>query len=156
MCEYEYRGVHPSCGDWWSVYDAPLISTGAFWERLQPCAACLSTCSCTGFALESCTKFPFWAWEVFCCCFFLNRVCPTALSDFFFSFFNEVFYTPVLQVRHQVMKWFWSMDKPGNILGIFGPMIMNRCGVVLGALLFLRNFGRTAWHRKCTVIKFNL
>lgn len=139
MCEYEYRGVHPSCGDWWSVYDAPLISTGAFWERLQPCAACLSTCSCTGFALESCTKFPFWAWEVFLV--FLKKGLPDSFFWFFFSsFFNEVFYEPVLQVRHQVMKWFWSMGKPGNILGIFGPMIINRCGVVLGALLFFKEF----------------
>lgn len=54
----------------------------------------------------------------------------------FLFFFNEVFYAPVLQVIHQVMKWLWS----NNILGIFGPMIINRCCVVLGALLFLKEF----------------
>lgn len=72
---------------------------------------------------------------------FLKKGLPDSFFWFFFpSFFNEVFYEPVLQVRHQVMKWFWSMGKPGNILGIFGPMIINRCGVVLGALLFFKEF----------------
>lgn len=73
-------------------------------------------------------------------CFFKKGFARQLFLIFFPSFFNEVFYEPVLQVRHQVMKWFWSMGKPGNILGIFGPMIINRCGVVLGALLFFKEF----------------
>lgn len=130
--------------DWWCVQQcsSPFHQcTSAFWERFS--------------ALDICTRFLSRAWE------FWQR-----FPDSFVWSFYEVFYTPALRARGQVMmKWFWVTGKPGNIFEKnkikFGAGTVNRCCVVSEALNhFKKFFGRTAWpvgiRTQRTIINFDL